>query len=70
MQQAIQATGAVRNGNDPWQLPRALRLQRVRDTLAFLPTFRTALVIFTKIGRHQAPCRAAQGGEARADGPR
>jgi CRISPR-associated protein Cst2 len=37
MQQAIQATGAVRNGNESWQLPRALRLQRVRDTLAVLP---------------------------------
>ena len=37
MQQAIQAVGAVRNGNDSWEAPRALRLWRVRDTLAVLP---------------------------------
>jgi hypothetical protein len=34
------------------------------------PTFRMSLVIFTHIGRHNAPERAAQGGEARADVPR
>jgi hypothetical protein len=33
----------------------------------FSPTFRTALVIFTHIGRHQAAWRAAHGGEASAD---
>ena len=31
------------------------------------PTFRTALVIFTNIGRHKAPYRAFQGGEAKVD---
>ena len=34
-----------------------------------LPTFRASLVIFTNIERHKATCRAAQGGEARADVP-
>ena len=36
----------------------------------YKPTFRTALVIFRNIGRHKAPCRVAQGGEASADVPR
>ena len=34
------------------------------------PTVRMALVIFTNIGRHKGPCRAALGGEASADVPR
>jgi CRISPR-associated protein Cst2 len=37
MQQAIQTVGAVRNGEALWQLPRALQVQRIRETLAALP---------------------------------
>jgi CRISPR-associated protein Cst2 len=37
IQHAIQSSGAVRNGDGSWQLPRALRLQRVREALAVLP---------------------------------
>ena len=35
-----------------------------------LPTFRTALVVFTNIGHHRTACKAGQGGGASADVPR